>query len=98
MVFAIFRTRMDSDNLEEYGRLAQEMGVLAQSMPGYISHKGYGAEDGEVLVLVEFESEETMRAWGRDPRHLAAIRRAPEFYTEYKFQVCNVIRENTYKR
>jgi antibiotic biosynthesis monooxygenase (ABM) superfamily enzyme len=46
MVLAVFRTRMDPDNLEEYGRLAQEMSNLAQTMPGYISHKGYGAEDG----------------------------------------------------
>jgi heme-degrading monooxygenase HmoA len=70
MVLAVFRTRTDPNTLEEYGRLAEEMSALARTMPGYVSHKGYGAEDGEVLILVEFESEETMRKWGSDPRHL----------------------------
>lgn len=98
MVLALFRTRMDPNNLEEYGRLAQEMSAIAQTMPGHVSHKGYAAEDGETLVLVEFENEETMKQWGSDPRHLAVQRRGPEFFTEYRFQVCSVIRENSYKR
>ena len=98
MVLAVFRTRMDPDNLEDYGRLAQEMSKIAQTMPGYISHKGYGAEDGEALILVEFESEEAMKNWGRDPRHLAVQRRGPEFFTEYRLQICTVIRESSHKR
>jgi len=98
MTLAIFRVRMDPNNLDEYGRLAAEMSALAMTMPGYVSHKGYGAEDGENLVLVEFENEETMRRWGRDPRHAVAIGRASEFYLEYLFQVAEVTRENRFKR
>lgn len=33
------------------------------TIPGYVSHKGFIAEDGERLTLVEFESEESMRTW-----------------------------------
>lgn len=98
MVLAVFRTRTDPNTTEEYGRLAEEMSALARTMPGYISHKGYGAEDGEVLILVEFENEETMKNWGRDPRHLVVQRRGPEFFTEYRLQICNVIRESSHKR
>jgi len=30
-------------------------------MPAYVSHKGFVAEDGEQVPIVEFESEEGMR-------------------------------------
>ncbi len=34
------------------------MSALAKAMPGYISHKGFVAEDGERVTIVEFESDE----------------------------------------
>ena len=38
-------------------------------MPGYISHKGYFADDGERVTIVEFEHEEGLRAWRTNPEH-----------------------------
>jgi len=65
MVVTIFRSRLKPEVQEEYAPLAARMSELAASMPGYISHKGFVAEDGERLTLVEFESEEAQRAWAR---------------------------------
>ncbi len=37
------------------------MSALARTMPGYISHKCFLAEDGERVTIVEFESEVAQR-------------------------------------
>jgi len=47
MMVTIFRSRLDPDAADEYAAWAARMSELAQTMPGYISHKGFVAEDGE---------------------------------------------------
>ena len=48
------------------------MQQIARTIPGYISHKGFWAEDGERVTIVEFEHEEGQRAWRMHPEHLEA--------------------------
>ena len=75
------------------------MAELAQTMPGYISHKGFFAEDGERCTIVEFESEESMRAWRMNPEHREAQSKARDvYYSEYSLQICDVMREAKFKR
>jgi heme-degrading monooxygenase HmoA len=67
-------------------------------MPGYISHKGFFADDGERVTVVEFESEEAMRAWRMHPEHRAAQKQGREsYYAEYSVQICQVTRESKFK-
>jgi heme-degrading monooxygenase HmoA len=74
------------------------MNELAQTMPGYISHKGFFADDGERVTIVEFESEEGMRAWRTNSEHRAAQTKAREqYYSEYHIQVCTLDRESKFK-
>jgi len=83
---------------EEYIALVDRMVELAKTMPGYISHKGFFAEDDERVTIVEFEHEEGMRAWRMNPEHRAAQKKAREiYYSEYSVQVCNVVRESKFK-
>jgi heme-degrading monooxygenase HmoA len=97
MIVTVFRSRLNSGVLEEYGPMAQRMSELAQGIAGYVSHKGFVAEDGERVTIVEFESEEALRAWQIDREHGKAKRRGIEsFFSEYKFQICNVIRGRTW--
>jgi heme-degrading monooxygenase HmoA len=64
-------------------------------MPGYISHKGFFADDGERVTIVEFESEEAMRAWRMHPEHREVRKLARErYYSEFHVQICNVARES----
>ena len=56
MMITVFRSRVRQDNVEEYMKMAAKMSELAASMPGYVSHKGFTAEDGERVTIVEFES------------------------------------------
>ena len=99
MIVTVFRSRLLPDVKDEYVALANRMNELAATMPGYISHKGFFADDGERVTVVEFESEEGMRAWRMHPEHRDAQRKAREiYYSEYHIQVCNVARESHFKR
>jgi heme-degrading monooxygenase HmoA len=70
------------------------MSKLAADIPGYISHKGFTAEDGERVTIVEFASEEAMRVWATHPEHVAAKKKGRSvFFTEYRVQVCKVVRD-----
>lgn len=75
------------------------MSELARAMPGYISHKGYVAEDGERLSFFEWESAEALRAWSTHPEHISTKKLGREkFYLEYHLQVCEVVRESKFVR
>jgi heme-degrading monooxygenase HmoA len=66
-------------------------------MPGYISHKGFAADDGERVTIVEFESEEAQRAWATHPDHLEAQRKGrKDFYREFRVQVCILQRQSVH--
>jgi heme-degrading monooxygenase HmoA len=43
--------------------LAPKIYELTESMPGYLSHKGFVAEDGERITIVEFKDQESQNAW-----------------------------------
>lgn len=94
MIVTVFRSRLKPENVDEYKEWAARMSALAVTMPGYISHKGFTAEDGERVTIVEFESEEAQQVWSRHPEHIQAkIKGKKEFYLEYRVQVCTVVRD-----
>ena len=98
MIVTVFRSRLRPGAREEYIALVDRMVELAKTMPGYISHKGFFAEDGERVTIVEFEHEEGMRAWRMNSEHRAAQKKAREiYYSEYSVQVGNVVRESKFK-
>jgi heme-degrading monooxygenase HmoA len=98
MIVTVFRSRLRSEAQAEYTRWAQRMGELARQMPGYLSHKTFIAEDGERVTIVEFESEETHRAWSRHPEHAEAKRLGrASFYSEYRVQICVVQRDAAFR-
>jgi len=99
MIVTVFRSRLMPGAHEEYIALVDRMVELAATIPGYISHKGFFADDGERVTVVEFEHEEGMRAWRMHPEHRAAQKMAREvYYSEYSVQVCNVVRESRHHR
>lgn len=77
--------------------MAKRMSELARAVPGYISHKGFVADDGERVTIVEFESEEALHLWRIDAEHRVAKKRGMEsFFSEFRFQICSVIRERAW--
>ena len=99
MIVTVFRSRLMPDVREDYLDLVDRMVELAAATPGYISHKGFFAEDGERCTIVEFESEEAQRAWRMNPEHRDAQRKGRDiYYAAYSSQVCEVKREVKFAR
>ena len=97
MVLTVFRSRLKPENVEEYYKWAARMGEMAKTMPGYVSHKAFVAEDGERVTIVEFADESGQEGWRTRPEHLEAQKKGRnEFYTEYKLQICKVVRESAF--
>jgi heme-degrading monooxygenase HmoA len=93
MIVTVFRSRLKADAVAEYGVMAKRMSELARTIPGYVSHKGFVAEDGERVTIVEFETEEALKEWGRHKEHGQAKKQGIEsFFSEYSFQICSLIR------
>jgi heme-degrading monooxygenase HmoA len=97
MIITVFRSRLRPGLREEYLALVARMNEIARTMPGYISHKGFFADDGERVTIVEFEHEEGLRAWRTHPEHVAAQKLGREkYYSEYSVQICEVRRESKF--
>jgi len=68
-------------------------------MPGYISHKGFFADDGERVTIVEFEHEEACTPGAPIPSNIAAQKACPARSTTPNnyVQVCTLDRESKFK-
>ncbi len=98
MIVTVVRSRLAPGVQDEYDPMAKEMSELARSVPGYISHKGFVAEDGERVTIVEFESEKALNEWKVHPRHLEAKRLGfTKFYTVVSLQICNVVHARSWE-
>jgi heme-degrading monooxygenase HmoA len=97
MIVTVFRSRLNPGVQDEYGPVARHMSELARTIPGYLSHKGFVAEDDERVTIVEFETEEALAEWSRHSEHAQAKRMGIKtFFSEYSFQICNVIRNRAW--
>lgn len=95
MLVTVFRSRLRPDAIDEYMQWVRRMSEIATSMPGYLSHKVFTAEDGERVTIVEFEGSESQDEWASHPEHVQAKAKGrDDFYAEYKLQVCEVVRES----
>ena len=90
-VLTVFRSRLRPDAYPGYGETAAAMAELARTMPGYVEHKAFTAEDGERVTVVTFADAESQRGWREHLEHRAAQRRGvQEFYSTYSLQVAEV--------
>jgi heme-degrading monooxygenase HmoA len=97
MIVTVFRSRLLPEAQGDYAPMARRMSELAKTMPGYIAHKGFVAEDGERLTLVEFASEEGLKAWAIHPEHRQAKTLGRQrFFADYRVQICRVIRDTSF--
>ena len=95
----LFRSRLRDENDPEYETLAARMLELARSMPGFVSFKAFSASDGERVSIIEFESEDTLKAWREHPEHRNAQERGRNsLYSEYSLQICRPLRESRFDR
>ena len=99
MIVTVFRSRLMPGFKDEYIALVERMTELAKATPGYISHKGFWAEDGERCTIVEFADEKGQEAWRTNAEHIGAQRLGrTKYYETFDLQVCSVMRESHYDR
>lgn len=99
MIVTVFRSRLREDHKPDYFDLAPKISDLAKTMPGYISHKVFVAEDGERVTVVEFKDEASQQAWSTNAQHVAAKQAGIQnFYSSYSLQVCQVLKESKFPR
>lgn len=92
-ILTVFRSRLRSDANPRYAEHVAWLSELARSMPGYVEHKVFTAEDGERVTVVTFDTEANHDAWRRHPDHVAAQRVGSDLYYEsYSIQVATVSR------
>jgi heme-degrading monooxygenase HmoA len=99
MVVTLFRNRLRPDAGSDYDTTLKRMLEIVRSMPGYISHKTFIADDGERCTVVEFDTEEHQRAWATNAEHVQAkVKGRSSFYSEYSLQICNLLRESRFPK
>ena len=90
-VMTVFRSRLRPEGAAAYAEHAAKMSALARTMPGYLEHKAFVAEDGERMTLVRFADRESHDAWARHPDHRRAQRAGvAEYYEQYSIAVGTV--------
>jgi heme-degrading monooxygenase HmoA len=99
MIVTVFRSRLRPGLQDEYVALVDRMQQIAQSIPGYISHKGFWSDDGERVTIVEFEHEEGQTAWRMHPEHLEAQKLGrTKYYEMYDIKVAQVTYQRHHER
>ena len=98
MVIVIFRTRLkDGADQGALADLTREMRDRVRSVPGFVSIKEFLAADGEGVAVVEFETMAAVKAWREHPDHRQAQERGrKEFFSSYRVQVGEVVRDYTF--
>ena len=97
-VMTVFRSRLRED-ADAYAEHAARMAALARTMPGYVEHKAFTAEDGERVTLVRFADRASHEAWARHPEHREAQRAGiTRYYEEYSIVVGTVDRVSAWVR
>ena len=97
-VVTVFRSRLRPD-ADAYAEQAARMSELARTMPGYLEHKVFTADDGERVTLVTFSDRASHDAWGSHPDHREAQRAGVrDYYETYSISVGEVDRASAWSR
>ncbi len=98
-VLTVFRSRLTADANPAYGAHAERMSDLAQTMPGYVDHKAFTAEDGERVTIVTFADRDSHDAWRLQTDHVEAQRAGiKDYYQSYSLQVGTVAKVSRFTR
>lgn len=98
-VLTVFRSRLREEGAAAYADHAARMSELARTMPGYVEHKAFTAEDGERVTVVRFADAASHAAWARHPDHVEAQRAGrAAYYEDYSITVAEVVRGHAWER
>jgi heme-degrading monooxygenase HmoA len=98
-IVTVFRSRLRSDADPAYSDHATRMSELAQTMPGYVDHKSFTADDGERVTIATFADQASQDAWRLQVDHVGAQRAGvASYYETYSLQVATVDKVSAFVR
>jgi heme-degrading monooxygenase HmoA len=98
-IVTVFRSRLRARGVDAYSAHAARMSEVAQTMPGYVEHKIFVADDGERVTLVTFTDRESHNGWRDHPEHRAAQRAGiSDYYETYSISVGPVEYASAFQR
>lgn len=98
-IVTVFRSRLRPDANPRYAEHTAEMSALVRTMPGYVDHKSFTADDGERVTVVTFEDLASQDAWRRQADHVEAQRAGvASYYETYSLQVAAVEKVSAFTR
>jgi heme-degrading monooxygenase HmoA len=99
MILALFAFRLRPEAQAEFEPTVARMTELVRTIPGFISMDLFHADDGRMLAVPRFESEEALEKWRNHPEHLAAQKKGRDaFFEDYWIDVCSTIRSYEFHR
>jgi heme-degrading monooxygenase HmoA len=100
MYLTVFRNRKRPEMDDAaYQADNARMEELAAAQPGYISIKGFAAEDGELVSISLWETEAAAKAWGSHPEHaVVQARGRSDYYDSYTLYSCTDPKVRSYER
>ena len=98
-VLTVFRSRLRDDGAAAYADHAERMSEIARTMPGYVEHKVFTADDGERVTVVRFADAASHAARARHPDHVEAQHAGrASYYDHYSITVAEVVRGHAWER
>lgn len=98
-IVTVFRSRLMPGDNPAYGDHATRMSELAQTMPGYVEHKSFTAEDGERVTIATFADRASHDGWRLQAEHVEAQRAGiAGYYEAYSLQVATVDKVSLFRR
>ena len=90
--YAVIFTSLQSDDLEGYAAMSEQMLELAAEQPGYLGVES--ARDGLGITVSYWRDLESIRRWKAHAEHLKAQRAGrARWYTNYKTRISRVERD-----
>ncbi len=98
MFTAVVRATLRDDvDLKDLENVEEKMIELGSSMPGFQEVKEFKANDGELVMLVTFDTRENMISWRDHPAHKKTQQRGREcYFSKYNAKICEVVQHYSF--
>ncbi|RZN83631.1 MAG: antibiotic biosynthesis monooxygenase [Winogradskyella sp.] len=95
--YAVIFTSTQTEAIEGYSEMANQMEVLAKEQKGYLGIES--ARNSIGITVSYWESLDAIKQWKVNTKHLFAQQKGREqWYNWYKVRVCKVEREYEFER
>jgi len=95
--YAVIFTSTQTENINGYSEMAQQMEDLAKEQPGYLGIESAREEIG--ITVSYWDSLESIANWKANTDHLFAQKKGiKDWYSCYKVRICLVEREYDFKK